>query len=154
MKRCYLLVIFLSPALAVADVTGTYVCSQSITTVVKANGRSRSVKTVATTTLRVNEDGTAVANNPAVPFPFNQAWSIAGKRFALTPIQDDVVRTANYSCLQTGVACTFIGDTYSSSLVTNRTYTQISGTTRLSLSMLMNGQIVTSTGTSKVRCNK
>ena len=154
MKIRYLFILLLAPALTNADVTGSYTCSQKITTTIKMAGRAKTSRSVATTTMTVNADGTAIGMNPAVPFPFHDTWTLSGKKFTLIPDQADVIKTLNYTCEQADVTCVFMGDTYSSKLTVNSAQTQINGTTKLNVSMTMNGQLVNSNGSSTIKCSK
>lgn len=148
------LTMVLMPSAAISDVTGNYTCSQKITTTIKMAGRAKTSRSVATTTMTVNADGTAIGINPAVPFPFHDTWTLSGKKFTLIPDQADVIKTLNYTCEQADVICVFMGDTYSSRLTVNSAQTQINGTTKLNVSMTMNGQLVNSNGSSAIKCRK
>jgi hypothetical protein len=154
MKKTLLTVGFLTAFSAHADLVGTYTCSTNQVTTVKINGKTTKAKSGQTTTMILNADGTAIGINPAIPFETHSTWSASGSKFNIVPNQDDLVKTANYSCEQSGVKCVFVGDTYKSNLTINKAQTVIKGKNTLTLTMLMNGIYVYSTAVANTTCAK
>ena len=104
--------------------------------------------------MTLNADGTAISINAALPFQTHSTWSVSGNKFNLVASQDDLAKTANYSCGLSGATCVFVGDTYTTSLTVNKAQSVIKGKINLALTMLVNGNYVYSTSAGNITCAK
>ncbi len=155
MKIWVLLVTLAVAGVAEATPVGTYTCVTKTNAKAKVvGGKTQQSSVTVTTSTTLQADGTTLVTTPALPFASHGTWSQVGKRIIFTADQNDLAKAALYPCTAAGASCTFVGASSTSSLTINKAENAIKGTGKSTLSMLVNGFLVTSTGTSSISCRR
>lgn len=154
MKKLFLILALATPICSYATVSGPFLCQSKINSVVKANGRTVRQTSYSSSTLTFNADGTVTSTNPISPYVSHGAWAQRGRSIFVSPDINDAARDALYGCGLAAASCTFVGATSSTKGTANKTDTVIKGTSKLNLTMLVNGILVNNNATSTFTCTQ
>ena len=154
MKKLILALFTIAPFGAEATVSGVFSCQSKVMSAVKANGRTVRQTTYSSSTIAFNPDGTITGSTPSSPYISHGTWSQFGRAIFTSPDINDAARDAIYGCSLTGASCVFIGATANGKGTANKTENVIKGTSKVNLSMLVNGVLMNSNATSTFTCRK
>lgn len=154
MKKVIAIVAMLLPLGAEATVSGVFNCQSKVMSVVKANGRTIRQTTYGSSAITFFPDGTIAGTNPASPYVSHGTWVQRGKAIFTYPDINDAARDAIYGCSLTGANCIFIGATANGKGVANKTENVIKGTSKVNLSMIVNGIMANNNATTTFTCSQ
>lgn len=154
MKKIFLMLALATPICSYATVSGTFLCQGKVSSVVKANGRTVRQTSYSSSMMTFNADGTVTSTTPISPYVSHGSWSQRGRSILVVPDINDMARDALYGCSLSGARCTFVGATARSKATSNKGDSVIRGSSKINLTMLVNGILANNNATSTFTCNQ